>query len=144
MITAEQSIDTDCADSAAYILSAAEQDPKMKPISNLLYRVGIPTRMSGFYYLRDAISLAWDALEIRPGVTAKIYNQIAEKYTITVRQVERAIRSAIDAACTRKNKTAILKNILGFHVDADNYNLTNLEFIALAADTLRINYRYIS
>ena len=70
-------------------------------VSNLLLTLGVATNLRGYSYLRDAI-----LAEIRePGqqVTKTLYPDVGKPYGASVMQVERAIRTAIEKAWSRRN-----------------------------------------
>lgn len=70
-------------------------------VSNLLLTLGIATNLRGYCYLRDAIL----AEKREPGqqVTKTLYPDVGKPYGASGIQVERAIRTAIEKAWTRRN-----------------------------------------
>ena len=70
-------------------------DPRTQ-VSNLLLTLGIPTKLRGYAYLREAILLMASA----PGqsITKELYPAVGELCGATAVHVERSVRSAILAA----------------------------------------------
>ncbi len=65
-------------------------------ISNLLRELGIPTKLKGYGYLREAIEIY--AKDPSQSITKELYSAVGERYNATITQVERAIRTAIEYA----------------------------------------------
>lgn len=108
-------------------------------ISQYLHQFGIPANIKGYLYLRDAIQMVVEEVELLSGVTKILYPLIAEKHNTTPSRVERAIRHAIEVAWRRGNVEA-LNRLFGFSVDSDRGKPTNSEFIALVADKIRLQH----
>lgn len=72
-------------------------------VSNLLLQMGIPTKLRGYGYLRESIVLYMR----RPGqmMTKEIYPEVGKICDASADQVERSIRSAIEAAWEYRNET---------------------------------------
>ena len=70
------------------------QIPTQWEISSLLSSLGVPARLSGFYYLVDAILyLLCQPIETRC-MTMEVYPTVARRYSTSPLAVERAIRTA--------------------------------------------------
>ncbi|MBQ9149216.1 MAG: response regulator [Oscillospiraceae bacterium] len=79
----------------------SQPDPRAE-VSNLLLALGVPTKLRGYAYLREAI------LELmrNPGqpVTKELYPTVGTLCCATAVQVERSIRSAIAAAWAKRDE----------------------------------------
>ncbi|OEF95530.1 sporulation transcription factor Spo0A [Vulcanibacillus modesticaldus] len=106
-------------------------------ITRIIHEIGVPAHIKGYMYLRDAITMVFNEVEILGSITKVLYPRIAEKYNTTPSRVERAIRHAIEVAWTRGNVDAI-KNMFGYTINSNKAKPTNSEFIAMIADKLRI------
>lgn len=106
-------------------------------VTNVIHEVGIPAHIKGYQYLRDAILMVVDRVELLGAVTKELYPSIAAKYRTTSTRVERAIRHAIEVAWSRGNYDAINK-LFGYTVSVERGKPTNSEFIAMVADRLRM------
>jgi two-component system response regulator (stage 0 sporulation protein A) len=106
-------------------------------ITNIIHEVGVPAHIKGYQYLRDAITMVYNNIELLSAVTKTLYPGIAEKYRTTPSRVERAIRHAIEVAWTRGNIDSI-SHLFGYTINISKSKPTNSEFIAMVADKLRI------
>lgn len=106
-------------------------------ITNIIHEIGVPAHIKGYQYLRDAILMVIEDVELLGAVTKELYPSIAKKYNTTPSRVERAIRHAIEVAWSR-GKVDTINNIFGYTIDTDKGKPTNSEFIAMVADKLRL------
>ena len=109
-------------------------------VTNIIHEVGVPAHIKGYQYLREAIIMVVDNIEVINQITKQLYPAIAHKYKTTPSRVERAIRHAIEVAWGR-GKLEITENIFGYTVDSSKGKPTNSEFIAMIADKLRLEMR---
>ncbi|MCI3920199.1 sporulation transcription factor Spo0A [Paenibacillus sp. TRM 82003] len=109
-------------------------------ITNIIHEVGVPAHIKGYQYLRDAITMVYNNIELLSAVTKTLYPAIAEKYRTTPSRVERAIRHAIEVAWTRGNIDSI-SHLFGYTINISKAKPTNSEFIAMVADKLRIEHK---
>ena len=70
-------------------------------ISNILRDLGIPTKLKGYGYLRDAIETY--SKDPSQSITKELYSTVGERYNASVTQVERGIRTAIECAWARSD-----------------------------------------
>ncbi|MGD9678034.1 MAG: sporulation transcription factor Spo0A [Vulcanibacillus sp.] len=106
-------------------------------ITDIIHEMGVPAHIKGYMYLRDAIIMVYNDIEILGSITKVLYPRVAEKYKTTPSRVERAIRHAIEVAWNRGNIDAI-KNTFGYTINSSKSKPTNSEFIAMIADRLRL------
>lgn len=118
-----------------YIRQNLEND-----VTRLLHEIGIPAHIKGYQYLRDAIAISVEEEEILVSVTKVLYPTIAKRHNTTSSRVERAIRHAIEVAWSR-GKLDTLDDLFGYTVSNGKGKPTNSEFIALIADTIRLEYK---
>ncbi|MEW6172147.1 MAG: sporulation transcription factor Spo0A [Bacillota bacterium] len=109
-------------------------------VTNIIHEIGVPAHIKGYHYLRDAILMVVDEINLLGGITKELYPMIAQKYNTTPSRVERAIRHAIELAWDRGNVEAISK-FFGYTVNMAKGKPTNSEFIAMIADKLRLESR---
>ena len=110
-------------------------------VTNMLHEIGIPAHIKGYHYLRDAIMMAVDDMDVLNAITKILYPTVAKKYQTTSSRVERAIRHAIEVAWSR-GKLDTLDELFGYTVSNGKGKPTNSEFIALIADTIQLEYRH--
>ena len=104
-------------------------------ISDILHHIGIPVKVKGYRYLREAILLAVENPEIINNVTKILYPAIAEKYNSDPKSVERDMRYAIKQAWDKGNVVAFKSH---FSLAVKNPKKpTNSEFIGRISDDLR-------
>ena len=84
--------------------SATTVDGKPKnldaSITSIIHEIGVPAHIKGYMYLREAISMVYNDIELLGSITKVLYPDIAKKYNTTA-SVERAIRHAIEVAWSR-------------------------------------------
>ena len=109
-------------------------------VTNIIHEVGVPAHIKGYQYLREAIMLVINDIDVINQITKSLYPQIATKYETTPSRVERAIRHAIEVAWGR-GEPGLVENIFGYTVSAAKGKPTNSEFIAMIADKLRLELK---
>lgn len=111
-------------------------------ITNVIHEIGVPAHIKGYSYLREAISMVIEDMELLGAVTKELYPSIAKKFNTTPSRVERAIRHAIEVAWTR-GKVDTIDKIFGYTINNNKGKPTNSEFIAMIADKLRLEMEMI-
>lgn len=109
-------------------------------ITDIIHQIGVPAHIKGYHYLREAIIMAVNDIEIMNSVTKCLYPSVAKKHGTTSSRVERAIRHAIEVAWDRGD-VDILNSYFGYTIHSGKGKPTNSEFIALIADKLRVNMK---
>ena len=109
-------------------------------VTNLIHEVGVPAHIKGYQYLREAIIMVVNDIDVINQITKSLYPQIAHKFSTTPSRVERAIRHAIEVAWGRGQQDAV-ENIFGYTISAAKGKPTNSEFIAMIADKLRLELK---
>lgn len=109
-------------------------------ITSILHEIGVPAHIRGYQYIREAITLVYNDIEILTSITKVLYPTIALRYKTTSSRVERAIRHAIEIAWIRGNVETIT-NIFSYTISYNKSKPTNSEFIAMIADKLRLKHR---
>ena len=106
-------------------------------VTAALRELGVPAHIRGYQYLRVAITIAVDDMDVINAITKGLYPQVAEACGTTPPRVERVIRHAIGETWKRGDAEAI-RRFFGSTVFGRTGRPSNLEFIALAADRLRM------
>ncbi|MGL5260063.1 MAG: sporulation transcription factor Spo0A [Lachnospiraceae bacterium] len=109
-------------------------------VTDMIHEIGVPAHIKGYQYLREAIMMSVEEIDMLNAITKILYPTIAEKYVTTPSRVERAIRHAIEVAWSR-GKMETLDGLFGYTVNTGKGKPTNSEFIALIADKIRLLYR---
>ncbi len=112
---------------------ATSPDPASQ-VSNLLLALGVPTKLRGYAYLREAVVLM--AQNPSQSVTKVLYPEVARRCGCAAMHVERGIRSAICTAWSGRDEGVWR---LYFQPDASGTipRPTNAAFISRLADSLR-------
>lgn len=109
-------------------------------ITNIIHEIGVPAHIKGYQYLREAITMVVNNIELLSGITKELYPGVAVRFNTTPSRVERAIRHAIEVAWSRGRVDTINK-LFGYTVHDEKGKPTNGEFIAMIADKLRMQAR---
>lgn len=111
-------------------------------VTNILHEIGVPAHIRGYHYMREAIMMSVDDMDVLNYITKELYPSIAKKCNTTPSRVERAIRHAIEVAWNR-GKVDAIDALFGYTVNNHKGKPTNSEFIALIADRLRLEQKAI-
>ena len=109
-------------------------------VTNMIHEIGVPAHIKGYQYLRDAIMMAVEDMNMLNSITKILYPTIAKNHQTTPSRVERAIRHAIEVAWSR-GKMDTIDELFGYTVSVGKGKPTNSEFIALIADKIRLDYK---
>ena len=109
-------------------------------VTNIIHEVGVPAHIKGYQYLREAIMMVVNDIDVINQITKSLYPDIASKFSTTPSRVERAIRHAIEVAWGR-GQADVVENIFGYTISAAKGKPTNSEFIAMIADKLRLELK---
>lgn len=118
------------------IEDAPEEDLETR-VTNMIHEIGIPAHIKGYHYLRDSIMMAVEDMDVLNAITKIMYPEVAKKNHTTSSRVERAIRHAIEVAWSR-GKVDMLDKMFAYTISYGKGKPTNSEFIALLADTIRL------
>ena len=111
-------------------------------VTNIIHEIGVPAHIKGYQYLREAIIIAVNDMDVINAITKVLYPQVAKTFGTTPSRVERAIRHAIEVAWSR-GKMDTINELFGYTVSTGKGKPTNSEFIALIVDKIRLDYRKI-
>ncbi|WP_018923837.1 sporulation transcription factor Spo0A [Salsuginibacillus kocurii] len=109
-------------------------------ITSIIHEIGVPAHIKGYLYLREAITMVYNDIELLGSITKELYPEIAKTFNTTASRVERAIRHAIEVAWSRGNIDSI-SNMFGYTISSTKAKPTNSEFIAMIADKLRLEHK---
>ena len=121
-------------------MSNNKEDNLEALVTNVIHEVGVPAHIKGYQYLREAIIMVVNDIDVINQITKCLYPQIAQKFHTTPSRVERAIRHAIEVAWGRGQQD-VVENIFGYTVSASKGKPTNSEFIAMISDKLRLELK---
>lgn len=121
-------------------LPAASQESIELMVTSIIHEIGVPAHIKGYHYLREAIILAVNDIDIINAITKVLYPTVARKFDTTPSRVERAIRHAIETAWNRGDLDT-LNRFFGYTVSNTKGKPTNSEFIAMIADKLNLELK---
>ena len=139
-LTASEEKPLETAGQAA--VQAPGQTPRSleKDVTDMIHEIGVPAHIKGYQYLREAIMMSVQDIEMLNSITKILYPTIAKKYQTTPSRVERAIRHAIEVAWSR-GRMETLDALFGYTINTGKGKPTNSEFIAPIADKIRLQYK---
>ena len=109
-------------------------------VTSIIHEIGVPAHIKGYQYLREAIIIAVNDMDVINAITKVLYPQVAKTFGTTPSRVERAIRHAIEVAWDRGDLDT-LQRFFGYTVSNTKGKPTNSEFIALIADKLQLQLK---
>ena len=109
-------------------------------VTSMIHEIGVPAHIKGYQYLREAIIIAVNDMDVINAITKVLYPQVAKTFQTTPSRVERAIRHAIEVAWDRGDLDT-LQRFFGYTVSNTKGKPTNSEFIALIADKLQLQLK---
>jgi two-component system response regulator (stage 0 sporulation protein A) len=109
-------------------------------VTEIIHEVGVPAHIKGYQYLREAIIMCVNNMDMLNSITKILYPEIAKRFQTTPSRVERAIRHAIEVAWSR-GKMDTLDELFGYTISNGKGKPTNSEFIALITDKIRLQMK---
>jgi len=109
-------------------------------VTAIIHEVGVPAHIKGYQYVREAIMITVENMDVINSVTKVLYPEVAKRYHTTPSRVERAIRHAIEVAWDRGDLETLQK-FFGYTVSNAKGKPTNSEFIAMIADKLQLQLK---
>ena len=107
-------------------------------VTSVIHEIGVPAHIKGYQYLREAIMIAVDDMDVINAVTKVLYPEVARRFSTTPSRVERAIRHAIEVAWDRGDVDT-LNSYFGYTIHNLRGKPTNSEFIAMISDKIRLD-----
>lgn len=109
-------------------------------VTNFIHELGVPAHIKGYQYVRSAIMMVVENMDLLNFITKQLYPDIAKAYNTTASRVERAIRHSIEVAWSR-GKPETMNEIFGYTIHTGKGKPTNSEFIAMVADRIRLQIK---
>ena len=122
------------------VLVQTSVDSDELTVTEILHQIGVPAHIKGYQYLREAILIAVEDMDVINAVTKVLYPEVAKRFGTTASRVERAIRHAIEVAWDRGDLETLQK-YFGYTVSVSKGKPTNSEFIAMIADRLTLEQK---
>lgn len=109
-------------------------------VTEFIHELGVPAHIKGYQYIRTAIMMVVENMDMLNFITKRLYPEIAKAYSTTSSRVERAIRHSIEVAWSR-GKPETMNEIFGYTIHTGKGKPTNSEFIAMVADRIRLQMK---
>lgn len=109
-------------------------------VTEYIHELGVPAHIKGYQYIRSAIIMVVNNMELLNYITKQLYPTIAKTYQTTSSRVERAIRHSIEVAWDR-GQPEVMNDIFGYTISNTKGKPTNSEFIAMVADKIRLQIK---
>ena len=110
-------------------------------VTEVLHQMGVPARLTGYHYLREAIMMLVNDMDISHSITKVLYYDVAKKHNSTTEKVERAIRTAVEVSWERGN-TNTFETIFGYSAVSGRKKPCNSEYMVQIADKIRLYRKY--
>lgn len=110
-------------------------------VTDVLRSLGVPARLSGYRYLREAVIMLINDMEIAHSITKVLYYDIAKAHNSSANRVERAIRTAVEVSWEKGNADAFEK-IFGYSAVNSRRKPCNSEYMVQIADRIRLDRKY--
>ena len=130
-----------------HLISLAEKSEKQlhgpgleELVTSIIHEVGVPAHIKGYQYVREAIMITVENMDVINSVTKVLYPEVAKRYHTPPSRVERAIRHAIEVAWDRGDLET-LQRFFGYTVSNAKGKPTNSEFIAMISDRIRLKMK---
>ena len=128
------------SDVSAVTRNSVSQNELEVTVSEIMHQIGVPAHIKGYQYLREAIILSINDVNMMNSVTKLLYPTVAKTFNTTSSRVERAIRHAIEVAWDRGD-VDVLSAYFGYTIQLTRGKPTNSEFIAMISDKLRLKMK---
>ncbi len=109
-------------------------------VTEVIHEAGIPAHIKGYQFIRSAIMMSVENMEVINSITKQLYPELAKMYHTTPSRVERAIRHSIEVAWNR-GRSETMEELFGYTISSGKGKPTNSEFIAMIADRIRLQMK---
>ncbi len=120
-----------------YDSSAYDVESRIR-VTGILNKIGMPTKLSGYRYLRRALLMAMADSTALEDLAARLYAPIAQAESTNANNVERSIRYAIEYVFMYGQLDAI-QDLFGYTINSNKGKPSNREFIAMLTDRMMIS-----
>ena len=120
-------------------MKTVTKEDKIQYITKMMLELGMPVHLSGYHYLREAISMSMEDMELVGSVTKLLYPEIAKVFHTESEKVEHAIRSVIEVGWERGN-SSLYEVVFGYSRKNGTGRPTNSECIVALADLARMEF----
>jgi Response regulators consisting of a CheY-like receiver domain and a winged-helix DNA-binding domain len=112
-------------------------------ITSIFLSIGIPAHFKGYQFLREGVRMMVEKRNTMKNITQELYPTIADHFSTTPSKVESAMRHAINISWTQ-GKLANINKIFGYEIINTSEKPTNGQFIALIAEKILSQKRFVN
>ncbi|MGN0162081.1 MAG: sporulation initiation factor Spo0A C-terminal domain-containing protein [Candidatus Ornithomonoglobus sp.] len=105
-------------------------------VTEYIEELGVPAHTKGYNYLKTAIIMVVNNIDLLNNITKLLYPEIARIYQTESSRIEPAIGHAIEIAWTH-GEPQKMDELFGYSINTGMGKPTEQEFIAFAADKIR-------
>lgn len=116
------------------ILSHGAPGNRVKKQEEILLRIGMPSHLKGYQYMKTAVEMIRNDMEKLEGITKRLYPDVAKVHKCSAETVEHAIRHAVEVSWKRGDER-LQKRIFGYN-SMEAKRPTNQEFITRMVEYL--------
>lgn len=110
---------------------------RMRKVTSILKKIGIPTNMIGFEYIRKGIiNMLDNENRLKMGITKNVYIDLSKEYKTSTACIERGVRYAIEFAWQQGNQD-LIKSIC--RCGLNETRPSNSEFLLSIVDLIKLN-----
>lgn len=84
-------------------------------ITSIIHEIGVPAHIKGYMYLREAITMVVNDMELLSAITKELYPSIAKKYNTTASRVERAYKTCYRGCLGKRTNRCHKQNIWTYY-----------------------------
>jgi len=107
-------------------------------VTNLLNKIGMPNKLSGYRYLRRALLMVLEDKSMLEDLNSRLYAAVADEEKTIATNVERSIRYAIEFVFMY-GCLDVLQELFGFTINSNKGKPSNREFLAMLVDHMTIS-----
>lgn len=104
-------------------------------LTALLHKLGFPSHLKGYQYIREAIILMGKNPELSLNITRCLYQKVADNFNTSKECVERSMRHAIEISWNRGD-IELIDKVFGSSIDMNKSKPTNSEYITAITDLI--------
>lgn len=108
--------------------------------TDILRDISVPAHIKGYHYLREAIMIAVEDMDVINALTKVLYPQIARTFQTAPARVARAIQHAIEISWDRREQNGLVQ-FFGYTVNKREDKPSVAEFLAVIVDDIQRTMR---
>lgn len=107
-------------------------------VTDLLHRIGIPTHLRGYAYIRDSVLMSLEDQTLLNSITKSLYPAVAKKHNTQPGRLERAMRYAVGVAW-RDGDLETIHELFACMVSSENGAPSNGQMVSVLTEYVQQN-----